>query len=97
LRCRWFGISPRLHKLLLVWLLKLLSNFLKQPVADPQHWLYRAKQMRRLAADTPEPKTHRMMLSVAEAYDKRAKHAQEKSEATTTIAAKTMIAAKPLG
>jgi len=53
--------------------------------------------MRRLAADTPEPKTHRMMLSVAEAYDKRAKHAQEKSEATTTIAAKTMIAAKPLG
>jgi aromatic ring hydroxylase len=56
---------------------------------NPQHWLYRAKQMRRLADDTPEPKTRRMMLSVAERYDKRA---QEKSEATTTIAA-----AKTLG
>jgi hypothetical protein len=61
---------------------------------DPQHWLYRAKQMRRLADDTPEPKTRRMMLSIAERYDKRA---QEKSEATTTIAAKTMVAAKTLG
>jgi hypothetical protein len=61
---------------------------------ESQHWLYRSKQMRRLADDTPEPKTRRMMLSIAERYDKRA---QEKSEATTTIAAKTIIAAKTLG
>jgi len=38
---------------------------------DPQHWLYRAKQMRRLAEDTREPKTRRMLLSIAEGYDKR--------------------------
>jgi len=45
----------------------------------PQHWLYRAKQMRRLAEDTPEPKTRRLMLSIAEGYDKRAKRAEERA------------------
>ena len=57
---------------------------------DPQHWLYRAKQVRRLAADTREPKTHRMLLSIAEGYDKRAKRAQERSEPTTVIGANTL-------
>jgi len=58
---------------------------------DPQHWLYRAKQMRRLAEDTREPKTRRMLLSIAEGYDKRAKRAQERSEPTTMIAAKVLV------
>jgi hypothetical protein len=55
---------------------------------DSQHWLYRAKQVRRLAAYTREPMTHRMLLSIAASYDKRAKRAQERSGPTTTIAAK---------
>ena len=61
---------------------------------DPQHWLYRAKQMRRLAEDTREPKTRRMMLSIAEGYDKRA---QERSEPTTLIAAKVPVESAPVG
>jgi hypothetical protein len=59
---------------------------------DPQHWLYRAKQMRRLAEDIREPKTRRMMLSIAAGYDKRAKRAKERSEPTTMIAAKAPVA-----
>ena len=35
--------------------------------------------MRRLAEDTRESKMRRMMLSIAERYDKRAKRAQERS------------------
>jgi hypothetical protein len=61
---------------------------------DPQHWLYRAKQTRRRAEDTPEPKTRRMLLSIAEGYDKRAKRAQEKSEPTTMIAAEIPVATR---
>jgi len=59
---------------------------------DPQYWLYRAEQMRRIVEETSEPKTRRMTLSIAEAYDKRAKRAQQKSEPTTMIAAKIPVA-----
>jgi hypothetical protein len=50
--------------------------------------------MRRLAEDIREPKTRRMMLSIAERYDKRAKPAQERSEPTTLIAAKVPVATR---
>ena len=50
---------------------------------DPQHWLDRAEEMRRLAEDMKEPETRRMMLSIAEGYDKLAKRAKERASKAT--------------
>jgi hypothetical protein len=50
--------------------------------------------MRSLAEDTREPKTRRMMLSIAEGYDKRATRARERSEPTTMIAVKVPVASR---
>ena len=46
---------------------------------DPQHWLDRAEEMRRLAEEMGDPETRRMMISVAEGYDKLARRAQERA------------------
>jgi hypothetical protein len=46
---------------------------------DPQHCLDRAEEMRRLAEDMREPETRRMMLSIAEGYDKLAERAKERA------------------
>jgi hypothetical protein len=46
---------------------------------DPQHWLDRAEEMRKLAEEMREPETRRMMLSIAEGYDKLAQRAQERA------------------
>ena len=48
-------------------------------------------EARRIASNIGEPKTRRMLLSIAEGYDKRAKRAQERSEPTTMIAAKVLV------
>jgi hypothetical protein len=50
-----------------------------QVLDDPQHWLDRVEEMRRLAEDMREPEARRMMLSVAEGYDKLAQRAQERA------------------
>jgi len=53
---------------------------------DPQHWLDRAEEMRRLAEDMREPETRRMMLSIAEGYDKLAKRAKERASQNLNVA-----------
>ena len=50
-----------------------------QVLDEPQHWLDRVEEMRRLAVDMREPEARRMMLSVAEGYDKLAQRAQERA------------------
>jgi hypothetical protein len=46
---------------------------------DPQHWLERAEEMRRLAEEMRDAETRRMMLSIAEGYDKLAQRAKERA------------------
>jgi len=46
---------------------------------DPQHWLDRAEEMRRLAEEMRDLQTRRMMLSIAQGYDKLAQRAQERA------------------
>ena len=47
---------------------------------DPRYWLDRAEEMRRLAEEMRDPETRRMMLSIAEGYDKLAQRTKERAE-----------------
>jgi hypothetical protein len=46
---------------------------------DPAHWRGRGEDMRALAKQTHDPKTQRMMIKLADDYEKLARRAEERS------------------
>ena len=46
---------------------------------NPQHWLDRAEEIRAIAADMNDPDTKRLMLGIADGYDKLAERARERA------------------
>ena len=47
-------------------------------VDDPVHWLGRAEEARAIAEDMRDAESKRIMLGIADDYDKLAKRAQER-------------------
>jgi hypothetical protein len=45
-------------------------------INDPQHWHERAEGTRRIAEDMADPEAKRMMLNIADGYDRLAQHAE---------------------
>ena len=54
---------------------------LKNPsfIHDPAHWRQRAEQARTIAEQMNDPEAKRMMLRIAEDYEKLAKRAEERT------------------
>ena len=46
---------------------------------DPAHWRERAEEARRIAEDLSDREAQRMMLGVADSYDRLAQHAETRS------------------
>jgi hypothetical protein len=46
---------------------------------DPERWRQRARALRQLAHDTDDPESKRMILNIADEYEKLAKRAEERS------------------
>jgi hypothetical protein len=49
------------------------------PVNDPQHWLDRAKEARALAEAIVDLEAKRMMLGIADNYERLAQRAEERA------------------
>jgi hypothetical protein len=45
---------------------------------DPDHWRDRAEEGRRIAEDMVDPEAKRMMLDIADGYDRLAEHAEKR-------------------
>jgi hypothetical protein len=50
----------------------------EQSIYNPQHWRFRAEEMRILAGDIKDQVAREMMLRIAGDYDKLAKRADER-------------------
>jgi hypothetical protein len=48
-------------------------------LGDPKHWRNRAQETRALADQMSDPDTRRIMIGVAEDYEKLAKRAEERA------------------
>jgi hypothetical protein len=51
----------------------------EHPINDPKHWRDRAKEARALAEQMDDPEGKRMMLRVADDYERLAQRAQERA------------------
>jgi len=51
---------------------------------DPKHWRDRAEEVRSLADQMSDPQTRRMLVSVADDYEKLAKRAEQRRVKTPT-------------
>jgi hypothetical protein len=49
-------------------------------VDDPSHWRARAEEARTLADEMHDEASRRMMLEIAEGYERLAKHAEERAK-----------------
>jgi len=49
---------------------------------DPKHWLERAEEARSLADQLSDPESRRMMLRIAEDYERLANHARRRTSRT---------------
>jgi hypothetical protein len=47
-------------------------------IDDPVHWLARAEEARVIAEDMKDPESRRIMLGIADDYEKLAQRAQER-------------------
>ena len=47
-------------------------------INDPRHWRERAEEARRVAEDMVDPDAKRMMLNIADGYDRLAHHADRR-------------------
>jgi hypothetical protein len=52
----------------------------KRVLHDPQHWIERAEDARRLAAQILDPVPHSTMLEIAESYESLARWAADQSQ-----------------
>jgi len=48
-------------------------------IHDPAHWRQRAEEARTIAEQMSDPEAKRMMLEIAEDYEKLAKRAEERT------------------
>jgi hypothetical protein len=56
-----------------------LGDDVPSKVLDVQYWLDRAEELRLQAAEMTHPSVRREMLQIAAAYQKLAKHAEERT------------------
>ena len=49
---------------------------------DPKHWLERAEEARSIADQLSDPESRRMMLRIAEDYERLANHARRRTSQT---------------
>ena len=49
---------------------------------DPKHWLERAEEARSIADQLSDPESRRMMLRIAEDYERLANHARRRKSRT---------------
>ena len=49
---------------------------------DPKHWLERAEEARSVADQLSDPESRRMMLRIAEDYERLANHARRRTSQT---------------
>jgi hypothetical protein len=47
-------------------------------INDPSHWRDRAEEARRIAEDISDAEAKRMMLGIADGYDRLAQHAEQR-------------------
>jgi hypothetical protein len=52
----------------------------EHPINDPKHWRDRATEARALAEQMDDPEGKRMMLKVADDYERLAQRAKERAE-----------------
>jgi hypothetical protein len=50
---------------------------------NPEHWLGRAEEARSIAEQLSDPESRRMMLRIAEDYERLATHARRRQEGRT--------------
>ena len=50
---------------------------------EPKHWLERAEEARSIADQLSDPESRRMMLRIAEDYERLANHARRRKVGTT--------------
>ena len=56
----------------------LLRNVDKSPINDPKHWRERAQEARVHAEQIADPESKKMMLKIAEDYEKLAQRAEQR-------------------